>query len=294
MPNFGSKTVVVPARVPRQRLILLHSEPGVNRGHPGSHQDHGSRFRNDWWWRRGRWWRTIGIRRVCGTAVPWPCARGSRNRTADGKRDKSSRRSETWQSRGGRSEGDAGIKLQQPRSQIPRQLLNAASHRIRAIQFRFGRFFGSGLRPRQYRHLIPATRAGRDAAVGQQFLSLMQADFFARPVHVVAATVREINAPRMIDLDNTGAAVIKSSVVFGDDWIVHRHALKLAPGSNSSRDNGVWVNQAAISGGDCRYTLAGKSREAPALTCSCWGIGLGIMPIAGNPPDENNASRCGH
>ena len=208
-------------------LLHFHSEPSINRRCSRGHQDHSSRFGNRRRWRRRR--RAVGIAfSARRTTVSGARPRASRNGTADRKRDESAGRSKSWQSRRRRSNRNAGIKLQKSRSQVPGHLLNAAGHRIRAVQFRLGRFFGSGFCSGQDRDLVPAAGAGRDTTVGQQLLPLVQADLLTRPVHVIATAVGEINPAGALDPNDAGAAVIESFVVLGDRGIVRGHLAKLS------------------------------------------------------------------
>ena len=74
----------------------------------------------------------------------------------------------------------------------------------------------------------------------------MQAGRFASPVNVIAAAVREINQPWLIDLYNSRSLVVESRIVLGDCGIMDCGLPQFLSRHDSTGNNRVGINHPAV------------------------------------------------
>ena len=235
----------------------------------GEHQNHGSRLRHGGWWRRRRrWWHVLAEVVLLGGYTTRATVDGMADRKWHG--DAGRPRPHQRPSRGGsRPYGKHWINMQQVRVEAGREFY-PAGHGIRPVQLGHQRFFGRSSSLRQNRHLIAATGAGGDLAVGNELFSRTETGLLAAPVNLSSPAIRKIDQPRAVHFNDSCSLVVKTRIVLGHRRIVGSGLAQFVGRTYSPRNHGIGINQATIAGLDCGGLRSGKNRQAGASILALW------------------------
>jgi hypothetical protein len=96
--------------------------------------------------------------------------------------------------------------------------------------------------------LVATASTGRDLAIGQQLLTLVQAGLFAGPVDFVTSAIGKIDQPRFPYFNQASAGVVESTIVIANGCVVAGGFTQFLWGPYATRNNRIGINQATAGG----------------------------------------------